>query len=166
MIQPMGARRVRPSMPSYGVMPDETDGMLAWDWVDRRMDQARNYWVCSVRADGRPHGAPVWGVWVDGSLFFGTDKNSVKARNIARDRRVSLHLESGDETVIFEGELVIARVSEAQLERISQRYVEKYALDPQLDEAGALLFRLLPRKVMAWLESDFPATATCWLFAL
>ena len=142
MSQPPGARRVRPNMPGYGVMPQAVDGMLAWDWVERQMDQARNYWVCSVRADGRPHSAPVWGVWVDGVLYFGTDKHSVKARNIARDKRVVLHLESGDETLIFEGELVEARVAEPLLTRVSQRYIEKYELDPQLEEADVLLFRL------------------------
>lgn len=162
MIEPAGARRVRPNMPNCGVMPDKRDGMLMWDWVDRRMQAARTYWVCSVRSDGRPHSAPVWGVWVDGELYFGTDKQSVKARNIARDKRVALHLDSGDETVILEGALIEAQVSQAKLKRISQRYIEKYELDPQLQDAGDSLYRLLPTKVMAWLERDYPATA--WIF--
>jgi nitroimidazol reductase NimA-like FMN-containing flavoprotein (pyridoxamine 5'-phosphate oxidase superfamily) len=164
MIQPNKARRVRPNMPHYGVMADETSAMLAWDWVDQQMHEARNYWVCSVCRDGRPHCVPVWGVWVDGSLYFGTDKNSVKARNIARDDRVVVHLESGNETVIFEGRVVQARAATEQLKRISKRYVEKYELDPQLEDSGDLLLRLLPRRVMAWLERDYPATATYWLF--
>lgn len=164
MIQPINARRVRPIMPNYGVMPDEVSAMLTWDWVDRQMQAARNYWVSSVCSDGRPHSVPVWGAWVDGSLYFGTDKTSVKARNIARDNRVVVHLESGDETVIFEGRTVQARVSEEQLKTISERYVEKYELDPQLEDSGDLLLRLIPKKVMAWLERDYPATATYWLF--
>ncbi|MCY3831471.1 MAG: pyridoxamine 5'-phosphate oxidase family protein [Chloroflexi bacterium] len=162
--QPENARRVRPNMPNYGVMPAETAGMLAWDWVDRQMREARNYWVCSVCSDGRPHSVPVWGAWVDGVLYFGTDKDSVKARNIARDNRVVVHLDSGDQTVIFEGAVVETQVSPSQLKRISERYVEKYVLDPELEEADDLLLRLVPAKVMAWLESDYPATATYWLF--
>lgn len=164
MIQPTNARRVRPDMPHYGVMPDAVDGMLTWDWVDRQMHEARNYWICTVCADGRPHSVPVWGAWVDGELYFGTDKNSVKARNIARDNRVALHLDSGDETVIFEGRLVEAKVSESLYRKIAARYIEKYVLDPELDDSGDLLLRLLPEKVMAWLEKDYPATATCWRF--
>ena len=164
MKQPKNARRFRPNMPNYGVMPDEVSAMLTWDWVDQRMYEARNYWVCSVCGDGRPHSVPVWGAWLDGSLYFGTDKNSVKARNIARDDRVVVHLESGDETVIFEGRLVEAQVSEEQLKTISDRYVEKYELEPQLEASGDLILRLVPSRVMAWLERDYPATATYWLF--
>ena len=164
MIEPTNAWRVRPNMPNYGVMPDAVDAMLTWDWVDRHMHEARNYWICSVYGDGRPHSVPVWGVWVGGELYFGTDKNSVKARNIARDNRIVLHLDSGDEVVIFEGRVVEAQVSESQLKNISARYVEKYVLDPELEDSGDLLFRLMPKKVMAWLERDYPATATYWLF--
>lgn len=164
MIQPKNARRVRPNMPNYGVMPNQVSAMLTWDWVDQQMDEARNYWVCSVCDDGRPHSVPVWGVWVDGCLYFGTDKKSVKAHNIARDDRVVVHLESGDETLIFEGRAVQARVSEEQLKKISERYVEKYKLEPQLEDSGDLLLRLIPKKVMAWREHDYPASATYWLF--
>ena len=164
MIQPTNARRLRPNMPHYGVMPDQVDAMLTWDWVDAQMHSAHNYWICSVCSDGRPHSVPVWGVWVEGELFFGTDKNSVKARNIARDNRVVVHLDSGDETVIFEGRVVEAKVAEALLKKITERYVEKYVLDPELEDSSDLLLRLLPRKVMAWLERDYPATATYWLF--
>lgn len=164
MIQPAKARRLRPNMPHYGVMPDAVDAMLTWDWVDRQMHEARNYWICSVCDDGRPHSVPVWGAWVEGELYFGTDKNSAKARNIAQDNRVVMHLDSGDETVIFEGRAVDAKIPESLLKKITARYVEKYVLDPELEESGDLLLRLLPRKVMAWLERDYPATATYWLF--
>ena len=163
-VQPENARRVRPNMPNYGVMPDAVDAMLSWDWVDRQMREARNYWVCSVRPDGRPHSVPVWGAWVDGSLYFGTDRQAVKALNIARDNRVVVHLGSGDETVIFEGAAIEAQVSASMLKKISERYVAKYALDPELEETDDLLLRLLPEKVMAWLERDYPATATYWMF--
>lgn len=31
---PAGARRIRPNMPNYGVLPEQLDGMLSWDWVE------------------------------------------------------------------------------------------------------------------------------------
>lgn len=164
MIVPVKARRIRPNMPHYGVMPDQADGMLSWDWVERQMHNSRNYWVCTVCADGRPHSVPVWGAWVDGVLYFGTDRQAVKARNIARDSRVVVHLGSGDKTVIFEGNAAQAQISASQLQRIGERYVEKYDLDPQLADSGDLLLCVIPRRVMAWLEKDYPTTATYWLF--
>lgn len=165
MTSPPKARRLRPDMPRYGILPERTDGMLSWDWVAGRMKTARNYWVCSTRPDGGPHAAPVWGAWVEGSLYFGTDEQSVKARNIDRDSRVVVHLESGDDTVIFEGNLLETQPPAELQAAIDAAYIEKYGLDPELEEDdGARLYRLLPRKVMAWREKDYPSSATCWLF--
>lgn len=107
---------------------------------------------------------PIWGAWVEGILYLGTDKLAVKARNIRRDSRVVIHLESGDETVIVEGELVEAQLSQSMEKKIDDCYFKKYDLSPELEVSDALMFRLAPHKVMAWLESDYPATATYWLF--
>ena len=154
MIAPSKARRVRPNMPHYGVMPDNVDAMLTWDWVERQMTVARSYWICTTREDGRPHCVPIWGAWVEGILYLGTDKLAVKARNIRRDSRVVIHLESGDETVIFEGELAEAQLSQSIKKKIDDCYFKKYDLSPELEVSDALMFRLAPHKVMAWLESD------------
>ena len=164
MIAPAGATRQRPNMPHYGVDASATAGMLEWDWVDARMAAARNYWICTTRADGRPHTAPVWGAWVDGTLYFGTDSQSVKARNLTRDKRVAMHLDSGDECIIFEGEVLPAALDGEMMRRVSKVYIDKYKLDPQLDETSSLLFRVKPQKVFAWRERDFPESATCWRF--
>ena len=164
IIQPKYAMRVRPNMPDYGVMPDQTDGMLTWDWVDRQMRQARNYWLCTTCPNGRPHAVPVWAAWVEGYLYFGTDRSSVKARNIQNDNRVVIHLESGDETLIVEGTLSMSNESEDLQSAIGRVYLDKYGLDPALDEEDVRQYRLQPHKIMAWLESDFPSTATYWLF--
>ncbi|MCY4144887.1 MAG: pyridoxamine 5'-phosphate oxidase family protein [Chloroflexi bacterium] len=165
MTSPEGARRVRPNMPQYGVAADATAGMLSWDWVAQQMDAARNYWICTARADGRPHAAPVWGVWFAQALYFGTDAHSVKAANIRRDRRVVIHLDSGDDVVIFEGELASAKLSAESMAALEALYTEKYGFSPELATSGSLVFRLRARKVFAWQEKDFPSTATCWLFA-
>ncbi len=164
ILQPPNARRCRPNMPSYGVLPAETAGMLNWDWVETRMKAARNYWVCTVKADGSPHTVPVWGVWLAGEFSFGSGPKSTKTLNIARDARVSIHLESGDDVVIFEGELRQTAPGPELARQLTAEYRRKYQLDPQLADTDSVFFRLLPRKVMAWRESDFPATATYWLF--
>ena len=164
MIQPENARRVRPNMPHYGIDAEKTDAMMTWDWVKGQLTEARNYWVCTTRRDGSPHAVPIWGAWVEGSLYFGTDRQSLKAANIRRDNRVVIHLESGDDTVIFEGKLVAAQVSASRQNAIDAAFRTKYDFDPELDEVDALSYQLIPRKVMAWLESDYPATATNWLF--
>ena len=55
----------------YGISGSE-EGMLSWERVAERMAGARNYWVSTMRPDGRQHATPAWGVWVEGTLYFGT----------------------------------------------------------------------------------------------
>jgi PPOX class probable F420-dependent enzyme len=52
---------------------------------------ARTAKLATVRADGRPHVAPVWyDVDVDGTLLFNTGADTVKGRNLLRDGRAAI----------------------------------------------------------------------------
>lgn len=153
----------RPSMPAgYGIRKDG-QGQLDWSWVDERMQTSRNYWISSTRPDGRPHAMPVWGVWLDGSLYFGTNRKSVKGRNLANDPRVAVHLESGDEAVMIES--VATEVHDNQmLTRIAQAFSQKYPGMPAEPDTSpeVVYYAVRPKVVLAWLENDFPNTATRW----
>ena len=146
----------RPAFPpGYGISSDE-EGMLPWSWAAERLEASRNYWVVTAGADGRPHAAPVWGLWVDDALLFGTSPDSRKGRNLARDPRAVIHLESGDEVVILEGEVDRAPVDD----RVADAYEAKYDYRPPAPE----LLRLRPRIAYAWLEREYPKTATRFAF--
>ena len=145
-------RRRRPSFePGYGISADD-EGMLDWSWAEERLVASRNYWIVTADADGAPTSAPVWGVWADGALWFGTSPGSRKGRNLARDARVVVNLESGDEVVIVHGEAEVAEAGDALLDA----YEEKYAYRPP----SSSLYRIRPLHVLAWLEADYPRTAT------
>ena len=47
---------------------------------------------------------PVWGAWVDGMFFFHSHPGTRKARNLAVNPAIVVHLECGDDVVIVEGE--------------------------------------------------------------
>jgi hypothetical protein len=144
--------RSRPAFdPGYGISNDD-EGMLPWSWADERLAVSRNYWIVTSGEDGEPSAAPVWGVWADGAVYFGTNPRSRKGRNLARDPRAVIHLESGDEVVILHGEVEIYEVEDSILDA----YEAKYGYRPP----GKSLFRLRPRRALAWLEADFPKTAT------
>jgi len=161
---PANTKRVRPNMPDYGITSEETDGMLTWEWVDTQMEKSRNYWVCTTRPDGRPHAAPVWGVWLDNNLYFGSGKSAVKSRNIAHNNHTVVHLESGDDTLIIEGVLV-GSVDSTTLKQVIKAYVKKYPpYEHNEEDTSAIWYRLDPHKIMTWLESDFLNTVTYWLF--
>jgi general stress protein 26 len=152
------AKRRRPSMQNYGISSSEK-GLLSWEWVDEQMAKSRNYWIISTRPDGRPHAAPVWGVWHEGTLWFGSDPQSRKARNFAHNPEIVVHLESGDETVILEGTVTELHDAE-KIAPVDKLYAAKY---PPFDPApSAFYMTFRPSTALAWTESDFPNTATRW----
>jgi pyridoxamine 5'-phosphate oxidase-like protein len=117
--------RSRPNFEDYGIT-HAAEGMLPWSFASERLERSHNYWICTTRPDGRPHAMPVWGVWVEGALYFSTAPSSVKARNLGRNPALVVHLESGDECVILEG--VAEQVLDpdpALFERIADGYAAK-----------------------------------------
>ena len=115
--------------------------------------------LATVRADGRPHLAPVWyDVDGDGTLVFNTGASTVKGRNLQRDPRASLCVD--DERppfsfVVVEGvaelsdDLADVRVWAA---RIGGRYMgpgraEEYAARNGVP--GELVVRLRPQHVVS-----------------
>jgi nitroimidazol reductase NimA-like FMN-containing flavoprotein (pyridoxamine 5'-phosphate oxidase superfamily) len=162
---PDDATESRPSIsPSYGIAKDR-DGMLPWSHVSSRLARSRNYWICTTRPDGRPHAMPVWGVWVNETLYFGTARDSVKARNMAANPALTVHLESGDDCVILEGTAKEMTDGDGGLfDAIADAYADKYdGYRPEL-ATGEGTFALRPRVAFAWLEKDYPRTATRWRF--
>jgi hypothetical protein len=120
---------------------------------------ARTGKLATVRADGRPHIAPVWyDVDDDGSLVFNTGESTVKGRNIRREPRVSLCVDDDRPPfsfVVVEG---VAEISEDLGEvrrwagRLGGRYMgaergEEYA--SRNGVAGELLVRVRPERVVS-----------------
>jgi hypothetical protein len=136
---------------------------LGWETIDSWLTASRNYWVNSTRADGRPHAQPVWGLWLEGSLLFSTSADSLTGRNLHRDPRAAIHLESGDEVTILEGE-VQPVTDPVLLEKFADAYEVKYDLRPGTDDPESPVLGMRPITALAWAEADFPETATRWRF--
>jgi general stress protein 26 len=154
----------RPKMKDYGIST-KPDGLIKWQWVSDELVKSRNYWICTTSPDNRPHAAPVWGVAYEDLVYFGTGKSSRKARNFLERPDVVLHLESGENCVIVEGRVEIV-TDMALIQTLAPLYGAKYApfkpTAKELAEGG--LYTVQPKVVMAWTESDFPNTATKWVF--
>jgi hypothetical protein len=132
----------------YGV-PTSEDGMLPWSWAAERLAQAHNYWVATVG----PHASPVWALWRDGAIVFSVGSRSRKARAIARDPSIVVHLESGDEVVIVEGRAEKVEVDDSVIDE----YERKYAFRADKGEGW---YRVVPKRVLAWTEAHYPRDAT------
>jgi hypothetical protein len=147
----------RPGFPGYGIT-DAEEGMLPWSWADERLAASRNYWISSTRPDGRPHAMPVWGIWLDGTLYFGSGEQSQKAKNLRASPEVVAHVESGDEVVILEG-VAEEVLDETIAEPVNQEYERKYGWRAGAGDTSPL-YAVRPRRAFAWTEKSYPTTAT------
>jgi hypothetical protein len=154
----------RPGFPAdYGIETSDS-GLISWQWALERLQSTRNYWVCTASPDGQPHAAPVWGVVLDGMLYFSTDTRSVKGRNLVTTGQVVVHLESGDEVVILEGN--VERFNHTDdIAGLGSAYQEKYGIDVStLPGEDSAWFAVKTSVAYGWREADFQASATRWEF--
>src|SRR4030042_1193768 len=91
----------RPLFPKGYV--DHPGALLAWKAIEKKLAGAKHYWLSTTRPGGRPHAAPIWGVWVGGRVYFDGSPQTRHARNIAENTRVVWHMEIGKKPVILEG---------------------------------------------------------------
>lgn len=100
-----------------------------WAVARDALARAEVYWLTTVRPEGRPHVAPLIGVWLDGAFHFCTGEDERKAQNLAANARCAVTtgcnaLGAGLDMVV---EGVAARVSdEPTLRRIADAYAAKY----------------------------------------
>jgi PPOX class probable F420-dependent enzyme len=115
--------------------------------------------LATVRADGRPHVAPVWyALDQDGSILFNTGTSTVKGRNLLRDPRASLCVD--DERppfsyVLIEGTVEISE-DLTEVRRWATEIGGRYMGADRAEEYGArngvegeLLVRLRPSRVVS-----------------
>jgi hypothetical protein len=146
--------------PASYPFPDEA--VLPWSHVDTRLSTAQVYWLCTVRpgVERPPHATPLWGSWVDRTLYLAGPPTTRWARNLAAHPAVTVHLESGENVVILEGVAEDVTTDAGLGRRIVDDWLGKYGrLAP--DPAGDGIWRIRPRTVRAW-SSDALDDATGW----
>ena len=153
-------RSQRPQIPDYGISESKT-GLLPWKWAVQRLSRSREYWMMTVRPDGRPHAMIVWGLWFDGAFWFGTGGKTQKARNLAGNPNCIVGTQNAAEAVILEG--VAERVTDpSAIRKLGPPSKRKYGIDTS---GGAEpVYRVRPMRAFGLIEKTFPKTATRWLF--
>jgi general stress protein 26 len=140
---------------------------LTWSEVAARLAPARSYWLVTVTPAGAPHAAPVWGVVVEGELYVYSERSTVKARNLAANARVVVHLESAEDVVIVHGEVedlghpaergdVLASLAAKYPHPDDAQYLPSE--DPDFD----VLYRLRPRRAVTWQLDGYDTSQRRW----
>jgi hypothetical protein len=114
----------------------------------RRLTQAQNLWIATVRQDGSPHLVPVWFVWHESFFYVCTAPESVKARNLESNRRVVVALEDGANPLICEGEG--APLPRPWPEDVVSAFQRKYDWSILSDAEYSRLIRVIPRRWISW----------------
>jgi Pyridoxamine 5'-phosphate oxidase len=137
---------------------------LAWSTVRRALEEAKHYWLATVRADCRPHVVPLDGLWLDDVWYYGGSPETVHHRAVFANPEVVMHLPDPMRAVIVEGVVRITTTTPELAARLATATNEKYAeygynvdASRYTDATG-----LYPRRVLAW--TSFPADATRFVF--
>jgi PPOX class probable F420-dependent enzyme len=123
------------------------------------LDRARTASLATVRADGRPHVAPIWFDLDGDTIVFTTGESTVKGRNMRRDPRVSLCIDEEKPPfhfVLIEGTAELTTEDPDLLywaTRLGNRYMgadraEEYGRRNAVE--GELVVRVTPQKILAY----------------
>jgi hypothetical protein len=146
-------KTLRPTLPKGYV--DNPISEVSWEYVEKRLRDSVNYWLCTVRPNSAPHVIPRWGVYLDGKFYYDGSPETRHARNLESNSNTTLHLESGNDVVIMEGTSAPAPKPEPEFaQRLSEAYCAKYEAEgyapkpDQWNEGGLYVFT--PRQCLAW----------------
>jgi hypothetical protein len=155
--------QARPARLPEGYSDDGEQQTLGWVEVRRRLEQSRHFWLSTASPAGRPHARPIWGAWVDDTLYADGGVSVTRwGRDLLANPRLQVHLESATEVVIVDGVFSeTTDLTQEAFERVRQSYLNRYG-DYQPAEIDQL-FMVKPQRVLAW--SRFPADVTRFEFA-
>jgi general stress protein 26 len=142
-----------------------------WNDVITLLEESQMFWLSTVRADGRPHVAPLPAMWLENRLHFCTGAHEQKARNLEHDAHCVLTTGTNDYRsgvdVVVEG--VAQRVVDTdELEQLAAIWEAKIDwrfdvgdavfLDTTADIHPAIVFAVIPSKVLVFTKAPYSQT--------
>lgn len=148
----------------------------AWAEARKGLAAGDQYWLATVRPDGRPHAVPVLAVWVDGALHFAAGAATRKARNLTANPHCVITTSSLGLDLVVEGSVTRVR-EDLRLQEVADAYATKYSWHPTASD-GALqdtegaptagppphnVYEVVPTVAFAF-PAETAITPTRWLF--
>ncbi len=138
-------------------MLDTTSGSGAR--ADRRLREEEAAWLTTVRQDGQPQSVPVWFLWDGESFLIYSQPGRQKLKNVGRNPRVALNLNSnaqGGDVVRAEGTAEVA--GDVPPADEVDEYLEKYreaiariGFDPDgFARTYSVALRVTPTRWQVW----------------
>lgn len=126
---------------------------------------ARTLTLCTNGPHGYPHAVAMWFVADDdGTIWMSTYRKAQKAVNAERDRKVALHIESGDtydtlKGVLIRGDVELVRDAEAIFQVLRRVHQKMSGAFPEAAGAEDVMrwqatkrvaLKITPRRVSSW----------------
>jgi hypothetical protein len=140
---------------------------MAWSSVAARLQAARSIWLTTTAPGHPPHAVPVWGAVLDEVLYVYTSRGTRKARNVALEPRVALHLPDAEDVLLVKGRLRDVG-GPADAPQVVAAFAAKYtapadhAYLPGIDPSVDVVYALEPSAALAWQLADFENSQRRW----
>ena len=121
--------------------------------TEHRLNHDVDVWVATASVDGAPYLVPLSFDWDGEALFLATPTNSPTGRNLAATRSVRLGLGYTRDVAMIDGQVEVFEIDALPRER-GDRFAERTGFDPRLEANRYRWFRILPRRIQAWRESN------------
>lgn len=144
---------------------NDTGEQITLDWaeVNQRLEQSKHFWFSTADAGGSPHARPIWGAWVDNTLYADGGVQVTRwRRDLLANPHTQVHLESATQVVIVDGDFTPANdLTPDAFARVRASYLRRY--ESYQPESAEGLFMVKPRHVLAWV--NFPRDVTRFDFS-
>jgi PPOX class probable F420-dependent enzyme len=146
---PAGQRRGR----AIAMTPEEVEAFLAAERTCR---------VATVGGDGAPHVAPLWFVWDGASLWLNSIVRSQRWTDLARDPRVAVVVDAGEEFSELRGVEITGRAEPVgdvprgaaehpELTPVERAFARRYTgSDTFVPDGRHAWLRITPEKLVSW----------------
>lgn len=131
---------------------------MKWTKAEREfLETARVARLATVKRDGAPHAVPICPLFEKGFFYLGTDRNTVKVRNLRANPRVALVLDDYTEDwrhlrgVLVEGEarVITGRAFRSVRARLYRKF-SQYEGMAALTGRDAVAIEIKPRRKFSW----------------
>ena len=125
------------------------------------LDEPRIVTLTTYSADGLPHVTAVWFLYEDGAIYITTNQQAGKARNLARDPRMAVCVESREDgkesgmSACGTAELLTGEAAAPIASRINAKYLTAAALEhpvigPAFQGMSDVVIKLVPERWISW----------------
>lgn len=151
---------------------DPSSQATGWDETRAAIEAAEIFWICTVRADGRPHVTPLVAIWLDDAIHFCTGDGEQKYLNLTENPHVIL-MTGCDQwdrglDVVVEGDAVQV-TDEGTLKRLAELWTTKWdgrwqfgahsgRFHHPVGGGTAVVYAVRPAKVLAFAKGNFSHT--------